>query len=97
MDNDIENVENLDAKIKFIDQNGNAIEHKILFTFDCEELEKHYIVFETDAIDDDGKTTIGVTAYDPDSEIVQIEPIEDPDELDMINDIVKEVLGSQGV
>ena len=94
MDRDMSSVENSDAKIKFLDENGNVVEHKILFTFECEELEKHYIAFE---VDEDGNSTIGVTAYDPDSEIIQIEPIEDPDELDMINDAVKEVLESQGV
>ena len=32
--------------IKLLDGNGNLLEYNILFTFECEELGKHYIAYE---------------------------------------------------
>ena len=85
-----------DVKIKLIDEDGNAVDKTILFTFRCEELDKDYLVFDAGEVDSEGNNVLGATAYNPGSSVVNIEPITDPDELEMINDAVREVLESQG-
>ena len=89
-------MENNDVKIKLIDAEGNAVEKSILFTFRCEELDKDYLVFDAGEVDSEGNSVLGATAYIPGSSVVNIEPITDPDELKMVNDVLKEVLESQG-
>ena len=39
-----------DLKIKILDESGNLVEHKILFTFECEELGKNYIAYEDERL-----------------------------------------------
>lgn len=87
---------NSDVKITLVDENGKVTKNNILFTFNCEELNKDYIVFETDLVDADGKHIIGATAYNPNDTMVKINPITDPDELAMIEDAFNTVLESQG-
>ena len=38
--------------VKILDESGNLVEHKILFTFECEELGKHYLAYEGQGINE---------------------------------------------
>lgn len=77
-------------KIKILDDNGNLIEREILFTFECEELGKNYIAYN-DA-NNDMNQVICVASYDPDVELNKLEPITDPEELKMVNDVLNEII-----
>ena len=72
--------------IKLLDGNGNLLEYNILFTFECEELGKHYIAYE------DNEEVISVVSYNPDVDLNKLEPIADEEELKMVNDVLKQII-----
>lgn len=76
-----------DAVVKILDDSGRLIEHKILFTFECEELGKHYIAYE-------GKETkeIIVASYDPEVDLNKFEPVTDEEELKMVGDVLNQIM-----
>ena len=73
--------------IKVLDDNGNLVEHKILFSFECEELNKSYVAFE-------GKkeNEICVASYDPEEDFNKLEPVTDEEELKMVNDVLNQIM-----
>lgn len=73
--------------IKILDDNGNLVEHKILFTFECEELGKNYIAYE-------GKSAqeICVASYNPEVDLNKLEPVTDEEELKMVNDVLNQIM-----
>ena len=73
--------------IKILDDNGNLVEHKILFTFECEELGKNYIAYE-------GTNTqeICVASYNPEVDLNKLEPVTDEEELKMVNDVLNQIM-----
>lgn len=73
--------------IKILDDNGKLVEHKILFTFECEELGKNYIAYE-----DSSKEEICVASYDPELDLNKLEPITDPEELKMAQDVLNQIM-----
>ena len=78
------------AKI-VIDKNGEKIECDILFTFDCEDTEKAYIGYTDNSIDKNGRKTIYVSSYDPVIGYGTLEDIKTQEEMEMINDVLKEI------
>lgn len=74
--------------IKVLDDNGNLVEHKILFTFECEELGKNYIAYESS----DDKRAICVASYDPETDLNKLEPVTDEEELKMVNDVLNQIM-----
>ena len=76
-----------------IDEQGNELEFEILFTFNSPEYNKNYVVYmSTDEadLDEDGYPEIHVSSYtvNEDGEGGGLEPIEDEDEWDMVEEIV---------
>ena len=74
--------------VKILDNNGNLVKHKILFTFECEELGKNYIAYESN----DDKKTICVASYDPELDLNKLEPVTDEEELKMVNDVLNQIM-----
>ena len=74
-------------KIKILDESGRLIEHKILFTFECEKLSKHYIAYE-----DEEKEQVCVASYDPELDLNKLEPVTDPEELKMAQNILNQMM-----
>jgi len=54
--------------VKILDDNGNLVEHNILFTFECEELGKSYIAYTDNTYDEEGNIQVYASTYDPNSE-----------------------------
>lgn len=73
------------ATIKLLDENGNLLEHDILFSFDCEELGKHYIAYEDNE-------SISVASYESETDLNNLKPVVDEDELKMVNDVLKQIM-----
>lgn len=73
--------------IKILDDNGNLVEHKILFTFECEELGKNYIAYEGKNAED-----ICVASYNPEVDLNKFEPVTDEEELKMVNDVLNQIM-----
>lgn len=80
--------------MKIYESNGEAVDYKILFTFECEELGKSYIAFTKDEVDKDGNKVVFVAYYDPEKELNELEPVEDEDELKMAYEVLMEVSNS---
>ncbi len=76
--------------IKILDNNGNLVEHKILFTFECEELNKNYIAYENSL--NDGVQEICVASYDPESDLNKLQPVTNEEELKMVNDVLNQIM-----
>lgn len=78
--------------IKLLNDNGVLEEHKILFTFECEELGKHYIAYESNIVGQDSEQNICVVSYNPDVDLNELKPITDEEELKMVNDVLNQIM-----
>ncbi len=85
MELDIEN-----EKLTMI-KDGKEIECDILFTFDSEDTMKSYIGYTDNTIAPNGRKTIYVSAYNPLNPKIELEDITDQRELDMIQDVLKQI------
>lgn len=83
-----------EAIIKVYENDGSVVDYNVLFTFECEELKKSYIVFTKDDVDADGNKIVYVAYYDPEKEINELEPVVDEEELKMANDVMMQVMES---
>lgn len=81
--------------IKIYESDGRAVDYKILFTFECEELNKSYIAFTKDTVDDDGNKIVYVAYYDPEKELNELEPVTDEEEIKMAQDVMNQILESE--
>ena len=80
-----------ESMIKIMDEKGNYQEYKILFTFRCEELDNDYIAFTDGTIDKLGNNIIYIAYYNPESEINELIPVTDEDELEMAYEVLAEI------
>ena len=69
-------------------KDGNEIECKILFTFDCEETMKTYVGFTDDSIAANGRKNIFIQSFNPFAIEIKLENVTDERELEMINDFL---------
>lgn len=76
-----------ELKIKLLEESGKLVEHKLLFTFECEELGKSYIAYEGNSQEE-----ICVASYNPEEDLNKLEPVTDPEELKMAQDVLNEIL-----
>lgn len=80
-------------KIVVLDDEGREIECEVLFTFNSAEYEKDYVVYMPigdEFIDEEGYPQINASSYltNESGEVVEIEPIEDDAEWDMIEEVI---------
>lgn len=87
---------NDESKIYVLDDNNLPKEYDLLFSFECEELNKTYVAYNSEKYDEAGNNIIMIASCDPDNKYTRLEPVTDPDELAMANEVLKEVLESQG-
>ncbi|MBR5370277.1 MAG: DUF1292 domain-containing protein [Bacilli bacterium] len=85
MDFDLEN-----DKIT-IEKEGKEVDCDILFTFDCEDTKKSYVGYSDNTIAANGRKTIYVSSYNPQNEEIILEDINDPKELDMIQEVLTKI------
>lgn len=78
-------------KFKVIDDKGNEIECEVLFTFDSDETNKSYIVYTDDTTDEEGNTKVYASTYTPNSENLDLKPIETEKEWKIIETILNEL------
>ena len=78
-------------KFKVIDDKGNEIECEVLFTFDSDETNKSYIVYTDDTTDEEGNTKVYASTYTPNSENLNLKPIETEKEWKIIETILNEL------
>ena len=78
--------------VKILDENGNLVEHNILFTFECEELGKNYIAYDGNVNNESNEQIICVASYDPNVDLNKLEPVTDPEELKMVDDVINQIM-----
>ena len=78
-------------KFKVIDENGKEIECEVLFTFESDETNKNYIVYTDNTTDESGNTKVYASVYTPDSEDLNLQPIETDKEWKIIETILNEL------
>ncbi len=78
-------------KFKVIDENGKEIECEVLFTFDSDETNKSYIVYTDETTDEEGNTKVYASTYTPNSENLNLQPIETDKEWKIIETILSEL------
>ena len=74
-----------------IEKDGKEVECDILFTFDCEDTKKSYVGYSDNTIAPNGRKTIYVSSYNPLNEEIVLEDINDPKELNMIQDVLSKI------
>lgn len=74
-----------------LDENGRETQCDILFTFDSEETGKSYIVYTDNSVNEDGKTQVFASIYNPDSDEHRLMPIETGKEWKIIEIILEEL------
>lgn len=78
--------------IKILNENGNLVEHNILFTFECEELGKSYIAYDANEVGKESEQVVCVASYDPNFDLNKLEPVTDSEELKMVNDVLLQIM-----
>ena len=76
---------------KVMNEEGKNIECEVLFTFESEETKKNYIVYTDNTTDDDGKTKVYASIYNPKDEKSILYPIESEKEWKIIETILEEL------
>ena len=87
--------------IVVIDDEEREIECEVLFTFNSAEYEKDYIVYAPlgdQFTDEEGNVTINTSSYltNEHGEVVEIAPIEDDAEWDMIEEVIASFIDDMG-
>lgn len=67
---------------------GKEITKRILLTFDSNDNGKSYIVYTDDKKDDNGNIICEVGAYDSSSEVIELSPVTDEEELNTVRELI---------
>ena len=84
-------MEEKNNKFTVINDEGKQIECEVLFTFDSDETNKSYIVYTDDTTDEQGNTKVYASTYTPNSENLDLKPIETEKEWKIIETILNEL------
>ena len=79
------------VKFKVFDDNGKEVECEVLFTFESDETNKNYIVYTDNTTDEEGNTKVYASIYTPNSEDLNLQPIETDKEWKIIEVILNEI------
>ena len=79
-----------DEKIT-LEKDGKEVKCDVLFTFDSEDTMKGYVGYTDHTIASNGRKNIYVSSYDPFKAEVKLENITDPRELEMVQDVLKQI------
>ena len=71
-----------------INEKGEAVTCHVLFTFDIEETNKHYVVYTDGVQNESGGINVFASTYDPGLEKSSLGPVETKEEWDVIESIL---------
>ena len=74
-------------------KDGKEVECDILFTFRNDNFKKQYVGYTDHSITKDGRKMIYVNSINPLSKDKVLEDITDPRELEMVQDVLKQIAG----
>lgn len=84
-------MDNENNTFTIVDDEGNEVVCEILFTFDCNENGKSYIVYTDNALDENGNTKVYASGYDPEGKDTTLLPIETEREWEIVENILNEL------
>lgn len=73
---------------EIINDKGEKLECEVLFTFDSDETKKSYIVYTDNTFDDEGNQKVYANTYDPSGENLELAPITEDKEWQIIENIL---------
>lgn len=84
----------IDSNITIVDEEGNEVLCDVLFTFQSDDFNKHYVLYyPTSEEDEEGNVELFASSYDPDDDGEgQLYPVESEEEWDMIEEMVNTFL-----
>ncbi len=74
-----------------VERDGKKIDCEVLFTFDCEDNGKSYIGYTDNSFGENGRKNIFVSSYDPIFGMDTLEDLTDPREIEMVQDVLKQI------
>lgn len=83
---------NKENTFKIIDKDGKEIEFEILFTFESDETSKNYMVYTDNTLDDEGNTKVYASVFNPNSEPLELLPVETEREWKVIETILGSIM-----
>ena len=72
-----------------LDENGNEVVYDVLFTFECDETGKNYIVYTDNSKDEAGNIEVYASIYHPEEGNGRLEAIETEKEWKIIETILE--------
>jgi len=81
-----------DEKIT-VEINGKATECDLLFTFTSDDTGKGYLGYTDNTFNADGRKNIYFSSYDPLFGTGKLEKVTDPNEIEMIKEVLEEIDG----
>ncbi len=76
---------------KVIDKEGKEIVFEVLFTFESDETKKNYMVYTDNSKDDDGNVRVYASVFKPESEPLELLPVETEREWKIIETILASI------
>ena len=73
-----------DNVFKVLNDAGEEVECRVLFTFDSDETGKSYIIYTDDKVGEDGRTLAYASIFDPTGNNDELTPITDEKEWDLV-------------
>lgn len=83
---------NKENTFKIIDKDGKEIEFEILFTFESDETSKNYMVYTDNTLDEEGNTKVYASVFNPNSEPLELLPVETEREWKVIETILSSIM-----
>lgn len=83
---------NKENTFKIIDKDGKEIEFEILFTFESDETSKNYMVYTDNTLDEEGNTKVYASVFNPNSESLELLPVETEREWKVIETILSSIM-----
>ena len=77
---------------KVVNDLGEEIECRILFTCDSEETKKSYIIYTDDTLNEEGLTNVYASIFDPTGKTEELSPIEDEKEWVLISELLEKLV-----
>ena len=81
-----------DEKIT-VEINGKVTECDLLFTFTSDDTGKGYIGYTDNSFNSDGRKNIYFSSYDPLFGTGKLEKVTDPNEIEMVKEVLEEIDG----
>lgn len=82
---------NKENTFKVLGKDGSEMEFEVLFTFESDETKKNYMVYTDNTMDANGNVRVYASVFKPESEILELLPVETEREWKIIETILQSI------